>query len=365
MNCLPHSHGGDPDAGAMNDIASQVVQMMNEFGAAGLPRNYELFYEAATGTDKDLQNRLKKLGSGASQEDLDTLGRQYFAHHHGEGVMEEARDKMASQVSEVLTLLRREQASLQNYGKVLGDTSQKISAPSGQNGQLLNQIVHLLSEATNTTISHGKRVVRSMNETSAEIHNIQVELDRYKKLANTDSLTKLANRRAFDAHIAAIGSDKKSAMYSALIFADIDHFKRINDTHGHIVGDKILAYVANIMRSTPEQDAFVARIGGEEFAVALENTTEEEASSCAESIRGAVEGKKFINNKTGVDYGPVTVSLGLCMASEATDPNELYRKVDQALYASKNSGRNRVTKFSEIPAGNGKAFKDWLLYRGK
>ena len=346
----------------MNDIAVQVVQMMNAFGAAGLPRNYELFYEAATGTDKELHNRLKKLGNSASQEDLDALGRRYFAHHHGQGVMEEARVRMASQVTEVLTLLRREQASLQNYGKVLGATSQKIS---GHNDQLLNQIVKLLSDATNTTFSHSKKVVTSMNETSAEIHNIQIELDRYKKLANTDSLTRLANRRAFDAHIATIGSDKKAAMYSALIFADIDHFKRINDTHGHIVGDKILAYVAGIMRSKPDKDAFVARIGGEEFAVALENTTEEEASQCAESIRGAVEEKKFINTKTGVNYGPVTISLGLCMASEASDPNELYRKVDQALYASKNSGRNRVTKFSEIPAGNSSAFKDWLLYRGK
>ena len=126
-----------------------------------------------------------------------------------------------------------------------------------------------------------------------------------------------------------------------------------------------MAYVAGIIRASLDKDAFVARIGGEEFAVALENTTEEEASSIAETIRSAVEAQKFINNKSGVNYGPVTVSLGLCMASEATDPNELYRKVDQALYASKNSGRNRVTKFSEIPAGNGKAFKDWLLYRNK
>ena len=212
-NAACPSHGGDSNADAMNDIAVQVVQMMNAFGAAGLPRNYELFYEAATGTDKELHNRLKKLGNSASQEDLDALGRRYFAHHHGQGVMEEARVRMASQVTEVLTLLRREQASLQNYGKVLGATSQKIS---GHNGQLLNQIVKLLSDATNAIFSHSKKVVTSMNETSAEIHNIQIELDRYKKLANTDSLTRLAKRRAFDAHIATIGSDKKAAMYSAL-----------------------------------------------------------------------------------------------------------------------------------------------------
>ena len=139
---------------------------------------------------------------------------------------------MALQVTEVLNLLRREQASLQSYGRVLGDTSQKMSGPSGQSRQLITQIVSLLSDATDTTIKHGKQVVSSMNETSAEIHSIQVELDRYKRLANTDSLTKLANRRAFDAHIAELGSDKKTAMYSALLFADIDHFKRINDTHG-------------------------------------------------------------------------------------------------------------------------------------
>ena len=99
-------------------------------------------------------------------------------------------------------------------------------------------------------------------------------------------------------------------MYSALIFADIDHFKRINDTHGHIVGDKILAYVAGIIRASLDKDACVTRIGGEEFAVALGNTTEEEASSSAETIRSAVEAQKFINNKSGMNYGPVTVLLG-------------------------------------------------------
>lgn len=349
----------------MNDIAKQVVQLMQEYGAAGLPRNYELFYEAATGTNKHLHKELTALGAKPKQEDLDNLGRQYFVHHHGQGVVEDARTKVALQVTEILAMLRKEQASLQKYGRVLGDTSEKISSPAARDNKLLHQIVSLLSDATSSTIDHGKKVVTSMNQTSVEIHSIQNELDRYKKLANTDPLTKLANRRAFDAHIAEIGEDKKSDMYVALIFADVDHFKRVNDTHGHIVGDKVLAYVASIMQSVLEPETFIARIGGEEFAVALESTTEEEASKQAEAIRVAVESKQFINRKSGVNYGPITMSLGVCMASEAADSNDLYRKADQALYASKNSGRNRVTKFSEIPAGNGKAFKDWLLYRKK
>ena len=349
----------------MNDIAKQVVQMMDEFGAAGLPRNYELFYEAATGTNKKLHKGLTSLGRKPKQEELDDLGRKFFAHYHGQGVVEEAGSKISEQVGEILNMLREEQASLQKYGRVLGTTSQKMSGAATADNKLLNQIVSMLSDATNTTINHGKQVVSSMNQTSVEIHSIQTELDRYKKLANTDPLTQLANRRAFDTHLSTMVKDKKKAMYSALVFADVDHFKRVNDTHGHIVGDKILAYVANIMTNVLDSDSFIARIGGEEFAIAMENTTEEEATKQAEAIREAVEAKEFINNKTGVNYGPITISLGVCMGSDADDSSDFYAKVDQALYASKNSGRNRVTKFSEIPPGKGKAFKDWLLYRKK
>lgn len=347
----------------MTDIAKKIVMMMNEQGVAGLPRNYELFYESVTGTNQELSKELARLGNQMSQEDLDKLGRRYLAHHHGHGVFEEAQTRIARQIKDVLALLREEQTSLRQYGKVLGDTTVKIGTPHGRDTALLNQIVNLLTEATHSTLDHGKKVVVSMNEKSAEIKKINSELERYKKLANTDPLTKLANRRAFDAHIAEVHGDKKGAMYSSLIFADIDHFKRINDAYGHIIGDKILSYVAGILNRICGDEAFVARIGGEEFAIAHTDTTEKMACKVAEEVRSAVEDKKFINNKSGVDYGPVTMSLGVCMGSEADDATDLFRKTDQALYASKNSGRNRVTRFSEIPPGNGKAFKDWLLYR--
>ncbi|WP_419910554.1 GGDEF domain-containing protein [Hoeflea sp.] len=347
----------------MTDVAKKIVTMMSEQGVAGLPRNYELFYEAVTGANQDLTKEVARLSGKTSQEDLDKLGRRYLAHHHGHGVFEEAQTRMATQIKDVLALLREEQTSLLQYGKVLGDSTVKMGSRGGSDNALLAQIVNLLSEATSSTLDHGKKVVVSMNEKSTEIKKINGELERYKKLANTDPLTRLANRRAFDSHIAEVHGDKKAAMYSSLIFADIDHFKRINDSFGHIVGDKILSYVAGILSKTCGDDAFVARIGGEEFAIAHSDTTEKMASKVAEEVRAAVEDKKFINNKSGVDYGPVTLSLGVCMGSEADDATDLFRKTDQALYASKNSGRNRVTRFSEIPPGNGKAFKDWLLYR--
>ncbi len=359
----PHLRVHSNSKRAMTDIAKRIVLMMSEYGIAGLPRNYELFYEAVTGTNAELTRELSLLGKKITQDELDKLGRRFFAHHHGQGVVEDVQNRMTSQIQEILSLLRDEQVSLTRYGKVLDRTSEQISMPAVGENQLLLKIVKLLSDATNTTMDHGHKVVTSMHEKSAEIQEINAELKRYKELANTDPLTKLSNRRAFDSHIAEIHDDNKAAMYFALIFADIDHFKRVNDTYGHTVGDKILSYVATTMRSAVGTDAFVARIGGEEFAIAQKEATEEEACELAERIRSAIEDKKFINNKTGIDYGPITLSLGICMGSDASNSADLYRKVDQALYASKNSGRNRVTTYSEIPAGSGKAFKDWLLYR--
>jgi diguanylate cyclase len=191
--------------------------------------------------------------------------------------------------------------------------------------------------------------------------DIRRELDEYKRIANTDSLTRLFNRRAFDEKLAAIYDTPLGHATTALILTDIDHFKKINDTFGHPVGDKILATVGNVIRSNCRKDVFVARTGGEEFAVILEGASPEEAMAVAERIRRSLEQTPFKNSKTGVNYGPVTLSLGLCMADDAEGPQELYQKSDIALYCAKNAGRNRSMPFED---GMKKDLsKSWLLYK--
>jgi diguanylate cyclase len=171
-------------------------------------------------------------------------------------------------------------------------------------------------------------------------------LDKYKRIANTDALTGLANRRAFDEKLAAIFADGQPVS-AALLICDVDHFKKFNDTYGHLVGDKVLVTVAGILRRYAPEDVFVARFGGEEFTLIIENRTQAEVLKIADSIRIMLEQTPFRDEEAGEDYGRITMSIGLCMKADASDPQDIYVKADDALYASKRGGRNRCTVFTQ------------------
>jgi diguanylate cyclase len=124
------------------------------------------------------------------------------------------------------------------------------------------------------------------------------------------------------------------------------------------VGDRIIQIIADVFRSCVRRDMFVARTGGEEFAMIVEGVGEDITYEIAERIRLNVEQTAF-GGQSNVRYGPVTISMGICMASEAQSPADLYAKADRALYRSKVNGRNRSTLFSSLKERSGKS---WLLY---
>ncbi len=130
----------------------------------------------------------------------------------------------------------------------------------------------------------------------------------------------------------------------SLIFFDIDHFKKINDTYGHLVGDEVLKGVAKIIESHVRAKDIVARWGGEEIAVLLLGANEEHAKIKADEIRVAVEDFKF----EGKENISVTVSAGISSFDEGLDQKAILERADQALYKAKNSGRNRVVAYSQL-----------------
>lgn len=344
-----------------SDIATTIANTMRQMGVVGLPRNYELFYEALTGSNHELSLEVISLSKRPTQEELDRIGRRYFANHHGQGVVENAREVIARELEDVARLLRNEQNQIAKYGKILDQTSSGLTARSGLTQELLQKIVGAVSSATASTLEHGRQVAASLGEKTAELENVKSKLEEYKRLADTDPLTHIWNRRAFDRKIAGIYNDRKDIAFSALILADIDRFKQINDRFGHPVGDKIIQAVANIFRASSQDHMFVARTGGEEFAMIIEGHGEDSTFQIADSIRAAIEQAAFVNTNGNVNYGPITISMGVCLAEQAEGPEDLYAKADRALYASKVAGRNRVTKFStvqEVRTG-----KNWYIYR--
>ncbi|MBB6465036.1 GGDEF domain-containing protein [Aminobacter carboxidus] len=343
-----------------NDIASTVVATMSQMGVIGLPRNYEIFYEALTGTNAALSLEVIALGNRPTQEQLDLLGQKFFAHNHGQGIVEHAREVLARELEGVASLLRNEQTYLERYGKVLDETSSGLNSRTAMSQELLQKIAGVMAVATASTIDHGKQVATTLSDKSSELESVKSKLEEYKKLADTDPLTHIWNRRAFDRRIARIYNDNRGVLFSALILADIDRFKDINDRHGHPVGDKILRIIASIFQSSVHRDMFVARTGGEEFALIVEGTTEEATFEIADRVRLLVAQTQFKDVQPGVNCGQVTVSMGVCMASDADSAEDLYAKADRALYRSKLIGRNRVTRYSTIAERQG---KNWMLYK--
>jgi diguanylate cyclase (GGDEF)-like protein len=158
--------------------------------------------------------------------------------------------------------------------------------------------------------------------------------------ANIDALTGLPNRRYFDEVLAIERPRRRSSDSLGMLMIDIDHFKRLNDQHGHSTGDRVLRAVAGAIASQVRADDTPARYGGEEFAVLLRRASAEQATEVGERIRLAVS---RLNPASMGVAAPVTVSVGLAVASPGEpDAAALVDRADQALYRAKRLGRDRV-----------------------
>ena len=168
-----------------------------------------------------------------------------------------------------------------------------------------------------------------------------------ERLASIDGLTGVLNHRAFHERLHYEWEQAQRHGESlTLMMIDLDFFKRINDTHGHQAGDRILKQVAAVLKQLARKVDTVGRYGGEEFAILLPKTTAAQAGKMAERIREVIERGRF-----GLDAAviPVTLSIGIATApSDAAGPDQLVSVADKALYGAKTQGRNRVVHYADL-----------------
>lgn len=164
-------------------------------------------------------------------------------------------------------------------------------------------------------------------------------LAQLEQQALSDALTGLPNRRAFELEATrVVARGKRSGANITVGIADIDFFKKVNDTHGHPAGDEVLSAVSAVLSQAARASDFVARIGGEEFGLLFPDATPDTASAVAERMRSAVEGFPIIT-ASGVELN-ITISIGLAAFKDSL--SEALSNADKALYKAKHAGRNRV-----------------------
>ncbi|MFT6389567.1 MAG: diguanylate cyclase (GGDEF)-like protein [Cellvibrionaceae bacterium] len=190
-------------------------------------------------------------------------------------------------------------------------------------------------EEQNTQLS---KLITRLRETETEIRKKNMALS---KLAKYDPLTNCYNRRTlFDTFHYLFQQSRQAGTDLSCLMIDIDHFKSVNDNHGHSVGDQVIKFVVGIIQEKTRDTDIVGRYGGEEFCIVLPGFSNEEARNVAERIRVTIQHK---STKELTLVGRITTSIGICLLnSKISSPTEMVDLADKALYQAKNSGRNRV-----------------------
>jgi diguanylate cyclase len=203
-------------------------------------------------------------------------------------------------------------------------------------------IEELLHETTRMQ-SATQTVSEKLEARAQEVGLLTQQLQQAQSEAMLDPLTGLMNRRGFERAVKDLLTNGDCFSTAALMLADIDHFKRVNDTYGHLLGDKVLRAIAQTLQANIKGRDLAARLGGEEFAVLLPHTTLQGARTLAEQIRNAVSAGRIRRGDGKDSPGAVTISLGVAIGRKGDSLEELLARADAALYAAKHGGRNRVS----------------------
>ena len=326
------------------ELLRLTLAHMGRHEAAFNPVTFTLWYEYAAGINPSLNEAIdRRIAAGARIDDDAVL--QLHAAHIAP-VDEEAMDRISTDMQRVMAGLALTASQTGNQAGVFGQQLSGLTAALGTKGT--SELAPFLTEVAASTADMQTSVDALQQRVAlgeSEIRRLREDLDRACSEALHDPLTGILNRKGFDQQIDALFSTAPGKGEGHfVVMLDIDHFKKVNDTHGHVMGDRVIQGVAEILRSTVTNPAHsVTRYGGEEFAILMPQSTHQECTQVAETIRSRTKAMKIRNRKTQEVLLSVTISGGVAGWQAGDDAATLIARADTALYRSKSDGRDRLT----------------------
>jgi diguanylate cyclase len=302
------------------------------------PLAYAVWFEHLRGRNAALSQALQALTAGGRKLN-DAQTQQLYLQH-----VAEAGAETTQRVNDELRRLMHDMAdsakATGNQTQRFGQSLERISASTHPGETLdaasLAEVVQQTQEMREAVSALNARLESSQQE----IDQLRHEISRVRKEALVDALTGLPNRRAFEQALATITTRGDKA---CLLVADLDHFKKINDTFGHLFGDTVLRAAAQALKTGLVAKQMAARVGGEEFAVLAPGLDLSEAMALADRLRQMVGASRIKRRDNQQQLGNVTVSLGVAAWQVGEPVDSWFERADRALYVSKAAGRNRVT----------------------
>jgi diguanylate cyclase len=337
------------DRHASEEILRLLIQKMAEHPAAFTPQNYAVWYEFVTGINPALSETItRQLDNGERLDDatIERLYLKYVSECNMDvewALREDIRQllrKLAESTKETDDQAHRFDTSLQAYG----DTLKQNPDPAR-----LVDLIKNMADDTSRMIGSMQDLQSELAASKQKVEKLHLELQSARGEALIDPLTGILNRRGFE-NSAKIALSNQAALGSGicLLMVDIDHFKTINDTYGHLFGDKVIRAVANTLKSKVRGQDSVGRMGGEEFALLLAETDISGACTVAENMRKTVEGCQIHRVDAQEKIGGITISIGVAEYASGDGLLDLLGHADKALYVSKKQGRNRTTVYADI-----------------
>jgi len=200
-----------------------------------------------------------------------------------------------------------------------------------------------LQDVLREIIAQGSTFAAAMKQSQAETQSLRAELEKARHDADVDHLTGLPNRRAFETLLDRQFREARANLeHLCVAFCDIDHFKRVNDTHGHDTGDRVIRAIGEALARITDDNCHVARQGGEEFVMLFRGKTQQEAFEKLDAVRENFGNRHFVNRSNEEPIGQITFSGGVADVFAYPNPRDALKAADEALYRAKQGGRNRI-----------------------
>ncbi len=319
-----------------------VLPMMARHQVPITPQNYAVWYAYANGDNSELQKTLDTMienGDRFTDQQNEKLCAEFgFSSEANE--IKKLRDELLQLLLSILNDISEINGETAHYESFLSNSVESLSKdPSIED---LKFIVECILSETKAIIEFGKTAQRKIQNITSELKVLKENFEQTRTEALMDFLTGVANRKAFEEELTKLTIEADALMKElCLLVIDIDHFKQFNDQHGHAVGDEVLRFTAQKLKSQVRGNDFVARTGGEEFAILLPETTLSGAEAVAENIRAFFSTASLKTSGGEKSLGRITVSIGGSKYRRGETTKSFVQRADTAMYSAKTAGRDR------------------------
>lgn len=326
-------------------LSAAALQLAEAYSTPPVPTIYAVWYAYASGKPEKLCREIKKQldanGTISSYEVEELYHLCLSASEEQRREQEVAGYRLDHELNKAVGLVQKHMETNDRLAVSIKNSATVLTATTTPR-PIFDAVDEILT-ANGKMRAESAKLSYSLEQIRKEVRKLAASLEQARRNEFKDSLTNVANRRYFDRALPRLMKEAfTGGQPISLAFADLDHFKAINDNHGHLVGDDVLRYFAALLQKNVKGRDIVARYGGEEFAILLPATGLAEAKTVIEQIKAELDGANLAVSKGHNAIGKVTCSFGIAQAKTGDAPENLIRRADEKLYEAKNAGRNRI-----------------------